>query len=286
MPSKDTADQLTLHTMRAAAIDRFGGPEVLSIHILPVPVLDAGEVLIAVHTAGVASWDADIRAGWFPSGRPRFPLVLGTDGVGTIAAVGSRIRRFQKGDRVYAYSFLSPKGGFYAQYVAVSMENVAPIPKSLDLEHAGAIPTTGLTALQGIDDALSIKRGECIIIHGAAGGVGSLAIQFANLRGARVLATASGADGLALVRRLGADAAVDGRQGDIKAAARHFAPNGVDAVFALAGGKTLTRCLDALRPGGRLGYPNGIEPEPRKRRGIKIIHYDARPGVREFERLG
>src|SRR5258708_11849266 len=118
MPSKDTADQLTLHTMRAAAIDRFGGPEVLSIHILPVPVLNAGEVLIAVHTAGVASWDADIRAGWFPSGRPRFPLVLGTDGVGTIAAVGSRIRRFHERDRVYSYNFLHPERGFYAPLFA------------------------------------------------------------------------------------------------------------------------------------------------------------------------
>ena len=125
---------------------------------------------------------------------------------------------------------------------------------------------------------MGVKRGESIIIHGAAGGVGSLALQFAKLRGARVLATASGEDGLTLARRLGADAAVDGRQGDIKAAACQFAPNGVDALFALAGGEALTRCLDTLRPGVRLGYPNGIEPEPRKRRGIKIIHYDARPG--------
>ena len=201
----DTPERVTLRTMCAAAIDRFGGPEVLSIHQLSVPVPDAGEALIALHAAGVAGWDADIRSGWFPSGRPRFPLVLGTDGSGTIAIVGSRIRRFQKGDRVYAYSFLNRKGGFYAEYVAVPAENVAPIPKSLDLRHAGAIPATGLTALQGIDDALGIQRSESIIIHGAAGGVGSLALQFAKLRGARVLATASGEDGLALVRRLGAD---------------------------------------------------------------------------------
>src|SRR5258708_19464446 len=99
MPSKkkDTAYQLTLRTMRAAAIDRFGGPEVLSIHNLPVPVPEAGEVLIVLHTVGAASWDADIRAGWFPSGRPHFPLVLGTDGAGTIATVGSRIRPSFKG---------------------------------------------------------------------------------------------------------------------------------------------------------------------------------------------
>jgi NADPH2:quinone reductase len=278
--------QIIPKTMRAAAIDRFGGPEVLSIHSLPVPVPDAREVLIAVDTAGVGAWDADMREGWSPTGHARFPLVLGTDGSGTVAAAGSRIRRLKVGDRVYAYSFDNPKGGFYAEYVAVSAERVAHLPKRLDLEHAGAIPTTGLTALQGVDDALHIKRGESVIIHGAAGGVGALAVQFAKLRGAQLLATASGEDGLALARRLGADATVDGRHGDTKAAARRFAPNGVDAVLALAGGSGLTRCLDALRRGGRLGYPNGIEPEPRKRRGIEIISYDAVAGVREFQRLG
>jgi NADPH:quinone reductase len=272
--------------MRAAAIDRFGGPEVLSIHLLPVPVPDAREVLIAVGTAGVGGWDAEMREGWSPSGRTRFPFVLGTDGSGTVAAIGSRIRRFKIGDRVYAYSFDNPKGGFYAEYVAVSAEKVAQIPKRLDLEHAGAIPTTGLTALQGVDDALHMERGQSVIIHGAAGGVGSLAVQFAKLRGARVLATATGEDGLALARHLGAERAVDGRHEDIMAGARRFAPDGIDAVLALVGGKGLTRSLDALRRGGRLAYPNGIEPEPRKRRAIEIISYDAIAGIHEFQRLG
>jgi NADPH2:quinone reductase len=124
-------------TMRAAAIDRYGGPEVLTIHVLPVPKLDAGEVLIAVHTAGVGGWDADIRAGWSPGGRPHFPLVLGTDGSGTVAAVGSHVRRFKRGDKVYAYSWNNPKGGFYAEYVTVPSEVAAPIPQGLDLKHAG-----------------------------------------------------------------------------------------------------------------------------------------------------
>ena len=271
--------------MRAAAIDRFGGPRVLSIHELPVPSVGPREVLIALDSAGVASWDADARAGWWPGGRPRFPLVLGTDGAGRIAAVGSRVRRFEIGEPVYAYSYVNPKGGFYAEYVAVRAEKVAPVPGRLDLLDAGAIGTTGLTALQGVDDALHVARGEAVIIHGAGGGVGSLAVQFAKRRGARVLATASGRDGLALVRRLGADAAVDGRREDIAAAARRFAPDGVDAVLALAGGKSLTRCLDALRRGGRVAYPNGIEPPPRKRRGIRVESYDAVPGVRESQRL-
>src|SRR5689334_16537472 len=89
-------------TMRAAAIDRFGGPEVLTLHELPVPEIDANEVLIAIGTAGVGIWDAEMRAGWFVDTPPRFPLVLGTDGAGRIAAIGSRIRRFHVRDAVYS----------------------------------------------------------------------------------------------------------------------------------------------------------------------------------------
>ena len=274
-------------TMRAAVLDRFGGPEVLTMRVVPVPALEASEILIAVHTAGVGSWDADMREGWWPdSERPGFPLVLGTDGSGTIAAVGSRVRRFTPGERVYAYSFANPKGGFYAEYVAVAADNAGRPPADLSLVEAGAIPTTGLTAIQGVDDVLHIKRGEAVVIHGAAGGVGSLALQFAKMRGARVLATASGRDGIALVRRLGADAAADGRRGDLAAAALAFAPGGVDAVLAFAGGKPLTRLLNGVRHGGRVAFPNGVEPAPRKRRGLSLQSYDATPGVREFERLG
>lgn len=272
-------------TMRAAAIDRFGPPSTLNLQELPVPVLDEDEVLIAVHTAGVGGWDADMRSGWWPFGRPRFPIVLGTDGSGTVAGSGSRVRRFRRGEIVYSYSWNNRKGGFYAEYVAVAAENVAPVPAPLDLRHAGGVPVTGLTALQGVDDALRLKKTESVIIHGASGGVGSLAVQFAKLRGARVLATASGRDGVALARRLGADIAIDGRREEIAAAAHRFAPEGVDAVLAFAGGKSLSRCLDALRPGGRLAYPNGVEPVPRKRSGIEIVAYDAAAGAREFRLL-
>lgn len=272
-------------TMRAAAIDRFGPPRVLKLQVLPVPVPEAREVLIALNTSGVGGWDADMRAGWWPFGRPRFPIVLGTDGAGTVVALGSRVRRFRLGEKVYSYSWNNPHGGFSAEYVAVAAENVAAVPGVLDLRRAGAFPTTGLTALQGIDDALHLRKGQSVIIHGASGGVGTLAVQFAKLRGARVPATASGKDGAALVRRLGAEMAVDGQRDDIASAARRFAPDGVDAVIAFAGGKDLTSCTDALRRGGRLAYPHGVEPAPRKRSGIKVIAYDAVPGVREFKRL-
>ena len=270
-------------TMRAVVIERFGGPEVLTLRELPVPVPKPDEVLIKLHPAGVGEWDAWHRQGVDAPDNPRFPMVLGTDGAGTVAARGARVRRFDLGDEVYAYDY--DKRGFYAEYVAVTASHAGHVPATLDLGRAGAIPCIGLTALQGIDDALSVRAGDNVLIHGASGAVGHLALQFAKLRRARVLASASGDDGVALVRSLGADVAIDGKKEDIADAARRFAPQGIDAVLALVGGASLERCLDAMRPGGRLAYPNGVEPLPQKRGGIDFIGYDGVAGVREFARL-
>jgi NADPH:quinone reductase-like Zn-dependent oxidoreductase len=271
-------------TMRAAALDRFGGPEVLTIHELPVPTLDADEILIAVHTAGVGPWDADMRAGWWPEGEPRFPLVLGSDGSGTVVDAGRSVRRLAIYDRVYSYSFANPKGGFYAEYVAVAADKAAHIPRTLSMKQAGGAATIALTALQGIDNALRVKRDEIVIIHGATGGVGSLAVQFAKLRGARVIAIARGEAGLQFACRLGADDAVNGQDGDIAAAARRFSNKGVDAVLATIGAG-LDQVIDTVRKGGRIAYPNGVEPVPKERPGVEIISYDGQSGVREFEAL-
>jgi len=272
-------------TMQAVAIDHAGGPQVLTLHTLPVPKPAADEVLIAVHTAGVASWDAGLREHPGEIKHSALPLVLGTDGAGVIAALGSQVHDFKLGEQVYSYSWDNPQGGFYAEYVAVPATLVGRVPAGMNLVQAGAMGTTALTAIQGIDDALHMKSGETLIIHGAAGGVGTLAVQFARLRGVRVLATATDAQGLALVKRLGAEAVVDGRSGDIAAAARALAPGGVDAVLGLAGGDSLERCLDALRPGGRFAFPFGVHPEPRSRPGLDAVRYNAVAGPAEFERL-
>ena len=281
-----TAGAAVPQTMRAAAIDKAGGAEVITLHTLPVPKPGVDEVLIAVHTAGVASWDVYVRQHPDELKHSRFPLVLGTDASGVITAVGSQVKGFKPGDEVYTYSWDNPKGGFYAEYVAVPAKLVGHLPPGMSLRDAGAIATTGLTAIQGIDDVLHIKPGETLIIHGAAGGVGSLALQFAKLRGARVLATVSSEDGVSFVKRFGADAVVDGRKGDIVATARQFAPGGVDAVLAFAGGDALERCLDALKPGGRVAFPLGVSPEPKPRVELRSeTRYNAVAGLQEFERL-
>jgi NADPH:quinone reductase-like Zn-dependent oxidoreductase len=271
--------------MQAVALDRFGGPEVLGWVTMPVPQIGARDVLIAVDTAGVGVWEADMREGWWPKGKPPLPLVLGTDGSGTVAAVGSRVRRFEVGDRVYGYNFANPNGGFYAEYAAVPAENIGLIPKRLDMKHAGAAATSGLTAQSGIDEALHLRRDETIIVHAASGSVGAVAVQFAKLRGARVFATASGEDGIALARQLGAEAVIDGHSDNITEAALEFAPDGFDAALGFAGGEGFEQCIDAVRRGGRVAYPNGVEPTPRKRRGIEMKSYDGLPGRREFQRL-
>src|SRR6185312_10152651 len=178
-------------TMRAAAFDRGGGPEVLSIHTLPVPTPGAGEVLIAVHASGVAVWELGSRA--HPNPRMPFPAVLGGDGSGTIVALGPDVHGFKVGDQVYGTA-----NGFYAEYVKASADRIAHVPKGISLTEASVLAISGLSALQGIDDVLHLKRGETLIIHGASGAVGTLAIQLAKMRGAKVLATATSDEGLAL----------------------------------------------------------------------------------------
>jgi NADPH2:quinone reductase len=278
--------QASQNTMQAAAIDEFGGP--ITPHTLPVPQVGPDEILIRVESAGVGVWDPFEREGGFAKiygGNPKFPYVLGSDGAGTVTDVGAKVSGFKKGDRVYAFGLMNPKGGFYAEYTAVKADNASPIPGRLTTEQAGAFPVDAMTALRGLDDTLGLKPGESILIFGASGGIGHLAVQLAKRMGARVLAVASGDDGVALAKRLGADAVVDGRKEDVAAAARKFAPAGLDAVLLTAGGKAAEKALEAVRDGGRVAYPNGVEPEPKARPGIKVSNYDGMPSPDAIEKL-
>ncbi|WP_437636558.1 quinone oxidoreductase family protein [Sorangium sp. So ce854] len=275
-------------TMRAVALERFGGPEALALRALPVPPLGPGEVLIRVEVAGIGEWDPFEREGGYArmlGQTPRFPYVLGSEGAGTVAAVGERVGRFREGDRVYALGFLNPSGGFYAEYAAVSADLVSSIPGALTVEQAGVMGGVGITALRGLDDTLRLEPGESVMVFGASGGVGHVAVQLARRMGARVLAVASGDDGVALVERLGADAAVDGRKDDVLAAARAFAPGGLDAALLTAGGEAAERALGAVRDGGRVAYPGGVQPEPQGRPAVGCRSYNGEPDAEIIARL-
>jgi NADPH:quinone reductase len=275
-------------TMRAAALDRFGGVENIHLKQLPVPEPGPDEVLLRIESAGVGVWDPYEREGEFAKmfgTQPSFPYVLGSDGAGTVAAIGKQIRRFKEGDHVYAQALANPKGGFYAEYAVVNEDNVSPIPKKLSIEQAGVMPSDALTALRGLDEILKLKQGELLMVFGAGGGIGHLAVQLAKRMGARVLAVASGDDGLALAKRLGADAVADGRKDDVEAAARAFAPNGLDAALITAGGEAADQALRAMNKNGRVAHPNGVMPEPKVPSGVKIQSYDIEPTPQQIEKL-
>jgi NADPH:quinone reductase len=274
--------------MRAAALDQFGGVETIQMKTLPVPEPGPDEVLLRVESAGVGVWDPYEREGEFAkmfSAKPRFPYVLGSDGAGTVAAVGEKVRGLKEGDRAYALALVNPKGGFYAEYAAVKAENVSPIPKKLTVEQAGAMPSDALTALRGLDEVLQLKSGESLLVFGAGGGIGHLAVQLAKRMGVRVLAVASGDDGVALAKQLGADAVVDGRKDNVEGAARAFAPGGLDAALVTAGGETADRALQAVRKNGRVAHPNGVMPPPKAPPGVKIQSYDLEPTPQQIEKL-
>jgi NADPH2:quinone reductase len=275
--------------MRAIAIDRFGGIDALQLHDLPEPKLAPDEVLVRVEVAGVGEWDPFEREGGYAKLLgidPHFPYVLGSEGAGAVAKTGEHVNDFAPGDRVYAVGFLNPKGGFYAEYAAVKAELVFHIPEGLITEQAAVMGGAGLTAMRGLSDVLKIRANETVVILGASGGVGHIAVQLAKRLGARVLAVASGSDGVSLAKSLGADAAVDGRaeghESDPAAsrerllgAVAEFAPDGVDAALFAAGGTAAEQLCSALRPNGRAAYPNGVEfqlPDDKR-----VISYDGDP---------
>lgn len=269
-------------TMKAAVIDKFGGPNVLHEARIPVPAVGDREILLRVQSAGVGSWDPWIREGGM--GGTRFPQVLGSDGAGTVAAVGSKARRFRPGERVYGYAFENPKGGFYAEYAALPEDAAARIPAGISLNEAGGLAACGLTAIAGLDE-LKIRKGSPLLVLGASGGVGHIALQLAKRRGARILAVASGRDGAALAERLGADRAVNGKTADVARAARGFAPGGFDAALVFAYAPKLAGALKQVREGGMIAYPEGVEPLPKGPAGVKVRSFNALSGHKALVRL-
>lgn len=274
-------------TMKAAVIDEYGGSDNLAVKTLSTPTPEPNEILIRVASAGIGSWEADEREGKYEGyfgTTTAFPYILGWDGAGTVAAVGSSVDRFKVGDRVYAASTPLPRGGFYAEYTVVDQQYASHIPRGVSMEQAGAMAWDGLTGLSGLKK-LDLKPGETLLVFGANGGIGHIVVQLAKRMGVKVFAVASGEDGKPLAKQLGADHVVDGRTEDIVAAARQFAPEGLDAALLTAGGKAADQAFHAVRTGGRVGWPNGVIPEPNPPAHVRVHRFDGDRSQNAFAEL-
>jgi len=241
--------------MRALLLTRYGGPEVAELRTVPRPVAGAGELLVRIHAAGLNPVDFKTREGKLKViQRYSLPAVMGNELAGTVEAVGAGVTRFSVGDRVFARV---PKGsmGAFAEYSVLPEAVVAAMPATLDFETAAGVPLAGLTALQALRDELHLKPGSRVFIPGGAGGVGTFAIQIAKWLGAEVTTTAS-PRGRDLVERLGADVVVDYTT---QAFTDHV--SGMDGVFDLLGGDTLSQSFGVVKPGATVVSVAAL-PEP------------------------
>lgn len=249
-----------MQTMKAVRIHRYGGLEVLQYEEAPRPSPQAKEVLIRVRAAGVNPLDWKVRAGYATDWNLTFPLILGYDVAGVIEAVGAEVEHFTIGDEVYA----APDTGGYAEYVAVPASEVAHKPQTLDYVEAAALPIAALTAWQALFEAAQLAPGQTILIHGAAGGVGSMAVQLAKWRGARVIGTASAAN-LSFLRQLGADEVID-----YTATRFETLVHDMDVVLDTVGGETLQRSWPVLKPGGiMVSITEPLSPEMAMAYGVQ-----------------
>jgi len=266
--------------MKAIRIHEFGGPDVLSIDEIPVPQPEKDEVLIRVHATSVNPVDWKIREGYrkekFPS---KLPLTLGWDVSGVIEALGDKVGHFRKGDEVYGRPDPT-KNGAYAEYIVVKANLLSIKPISIGHTEAAAVPLAGLTAWQGLFDHGLLKEGQKVLIHAAAGGVGTYAVQFAKNKGAYVIGTASDQN-IDFLKRLGADEVIDYNMESFENILHD-----IDLVLDTIGGDTQLKSIDVLKPGGRL--MTTLAPEfvnEAKAKNIHLSSYMAQSIPKQLEEI-
>jgi NADPH:quinone reductase-like Zn-dependent oxidoreductase len=231
--------------MKAVRIHRRGGPETLVYEDAPIPELQPGDALVRVHAAGISPAEFTWHIWETPDGRSRLPLIPSHEVSGVVADVAPDVRDVEVGDAVYGLTDVF-RDGAAAEYVAVRATELAPRPRSLDHASAAATPLSALTAWQALFDHARLTPGQRVLVHGAAGGVGSFAVQLARWRGAHVIGTASARD-LDFVRALGADDVIDYGARPFETVVRD-----VDVVLDTVGGRTTEKSWSVLRRNGLL----------------------------------
>lgn len=235
--------------MRAVRYHEFGGTEVLRWEEAPDPRPGPGDVLVRVEAAGVNFADLMRRQGRYHF-TGEFPAMLGTEAAGTVVRIGADVAGVEPGDRVFCRTSAP---GCQAEMVVVPVSEILRTPAESSSVEAAAIPVVFITAYHMLKTLAPLGRGESVLVHAAASGVGTAAVQLAKVWGARVFATASTEEKLALAARLGADECINYRTHDfVPEVLRRTAGVGVDRVLDCVGGEVLAKSVKALAPGGRL----------------------------------
>ncbi len=241
--------------MRAFTIDRYKKGGELRLAEVAEPDIQDHDILVEIHAAGVNGLDSRIRDGEFKFILPyRFPLILGNDAAGVVVRTGSRVKRFNVGDRVFARP-AKDRIGTFAEFIAMHENDAAVMPKGLTMEEAASIPLVGLTAWQALVEQAGLKKGQRVFIQAGSGGVGTIAIQLAKHIGATVATTTSAAN-IDLVTSLGADVVIDYRSDDFASILRDY-----DVVLNSLDSENLEKSLGILKPGGKLISISG-PPDP------------------------
>jgi len=253
--------------LKAVRIHHHGDSGVLIYEDAPVPSILPDEVLIKVHSAGVNPVDWKIRMGYGDYRNAfNFPLILGWDVAGTVESVGPLIKKFKAGDIVFARP--EPiRNGAYAEYVAVRGFELAYAPSYIPLEVSAGIPLASQTAWMAIFEKGNLQGGQRILIHGASGGVGSFAVQFARLANAYVIATTS-AKNIDIVKSLGANEVIDYQNEDFSKKV-----TGVDLVLDVVGGDTQSKSWQVIRKGGTLVSTVGADEKTGKQFNVHAVSF-------------
>lgn len=234
--------------MQAIIINEFGDPNVFQVVQVPRPEVCARHVLIRVEASSVNPHDYNVRKGFAPPDiAPAFPAILHGDVAGTIEEVGEGVTAFHPGDEVYACAGgVKGTGGALADYMLADADLVALKPKSLSMAQAAALPLAALTAWEGLVDRARVQAEQAVLVHGATGGVGHLAIQLAKARGARVFATASTTEKARIAHALGADVTIEYRTQPVaEYVAEYTDGKGFDIVFDSVGGANFAQSVEA-----------------------------------------
>ncbi|WP_271852302.1 NADP-dependent oxidoreductase [Planococcus maritimus] len=267
--------------MKAIVIDQYGGKEQLKEREVETPAISAHQVLVEVHATSINPIDWKLREGYLKEMLPwDFPIILGWDVAGVVKEVGDEVRHYHPGDRVFARP-ATTRQGTYAEFVPVDENLLARMPESMSFEEGAAIPLTGLTAWQCLVETGQIKKGDKVLIHAGAGGVGSMAIQIANSIGCYVATTASDKND-ELVTSLGANRVIDYREEDFSEVLENF-----DFVLDTMGGETLDKSYGVLKRGGKLVSIAGQPDEEKAGQfGVEASSYWLEPNGQQLKKLG